>query len=126
MVVIARVEDGQDCVLPQKVTAPDEMPLAEVDALIRHAKEAPIDEVPARVVEVASGLRFDDFLQSRIFDPLQIVDIGQGTITASTDADVSFVMAMQTVRLIAVLFLKEVPLTSNWGDEGGPPPAAMG
>src|SRR6476660_1902224 len=47
LVAIARVEDGQDCVLPQKVTAPDEMPLAEVDALIRHAKEAPIDEVPA-------------------------------------------------------------------------------
>lgn len=47
MVAIARVEDGQDCVLPQKVTAPNEMPLAEVDALIRHAKEAPIGEVPA-------------------------------------------------------------------------------
>jgi hypothetical protein len=47
MVAIARLEDGQDCVLPQKVTAPDEMPLAEVEALIRHAKEAPIDEVPA-------------------------------------------------------------------------------
>ena len=47
MVAIARVEDGQDCVLPQKVTAPDEMPLSAVDALIRHAKEAPIDEVPA-------------------------------------------------------------------------------
>jgi hypothetical protein len=47
MVAIARVEDGQDCVLPQKVTAPDEMPLAEVDAMIRQAKEAPIAEVPA-------------------------------------------------------------------------------
>ena len=47
MVAIARVEDGQDCVLPQKVTAPDEMSLAEVDAMIRHAKEAPICEVPA-------------------------------------------------------------------------------
>ena len=47
MVAVARVEDGQDRVLPQKVTAPDEMPLAEVDALIRHAKEAPIHEVPA-------------------------------------------------------------------------------
>ena len=47
MVAVARVEDGQDCVLPQKVTAPDEMPLAEVDALIRHAKEAPIHDVPA-------------------------------------------------------------------------------
>ena len=47
MVAIARVEDGQDCVLPQKVAAPDELPLAEVDALIRHAKTAPINEVPA-------------------------------------------------------------------------------
>ena len=47
MVAIARVEDGQDCVLAQKVTAPDEMTLAEIDATIRHAKEAPINEVPA-------------------------------------------------------------------------------
>jgi hypothetical protein len=47
MVAIARVEDGQDCVLPQKVTAPDEMTLAQVDAMIRHAKEAPIEQVPA-------------------------------------------------------------------------------
>src|SRR3954452_7891765 len=38
MVAIARVEEGQDCVLPQKVSAPDEMTLAEVDAMIRHAK----------------------------------------------------------------------------------------
>jgi hypothetical protein len=47
MVAIARVEDGQDCVLPQKVAAADELPLAEIDAQIRHAKEAPIAEVPA-------------------------------------------------------------------------------
>jgi hypothetical protein len=47
MVAIARVEDGQDCVLPQKVTAPDEMSLTEVNALIRHAKDAPIEQVPA-------------------------------------------------------------------------------
>lgn len=47
MVAIARVEDGQDCVLPQKVTAPDEMSLADVDTVIRHAKEAPIEQVPA-------------------------------------------------------------------------------
>ena len=47
MVAIARLEEGQDCVLPQKVAAPDEMSLAEVDALIRHAKQAPINEVPA-------------------------------------------------------------------------------
>ncbi|MBR1234825.1 acyltransferase [Bradyrhizobium sp. AUGA SZCCT0182] len=47
MVAIARVEDGQDCVLPQKVGTPDEMSLAEVDAQIRHAKDAPIEQVPA-------------------------------------------------------------------------------
>jgi hypothetical protein len=47
MVAIARVEDGQDCVLPQKVPAADQLPLTEVDAQIRHAKDAPIDEVPA-------------------------------------------------------------------------------
>jgi hypothetical protein len=46
MVAIARVEDGEDCVLPQRIAAPDTMSLAEVDALIRHAKAAPIADVP--------------------------------------------------------------------------------
>ena len=47
MVAIARTEDGEECVMPQRITGPDEMPLAEVDALIRQAKEAPVDQVPA-------------------------------------------------------------------------------
>jgi hypothetical protein len=47
MVAIARKENGEDCVLPQKVTAAEDLPLAEVDALIRHAKTASVDEVPA-------------------------------------------------------------------------------
>ncbi|MEO6839645.1 MAG: acyltransferase [Bradyrhizobium sp.] len=47
MVSIARVEDGEDCVLLQKVSAADENPLSEVDATIRHAKDAPVAEVPA-------------------------------------------------------------------------------
>jgi hypothetical protein len=47
MVAIARVESGQDCVLPQKVPAADVLALTEVDAQIRYAKEAPIGEVPA-------------------------------------------------------------------------------
>jgi hypothetical protein len=47
MVAIARIEDGQDCVLPQKIAAAEALPLSEVDALIRHAKNAPIHEVPA-------------------------------------------------------------------------------
>jgi len=44
---IARVEDGEDCVLLQKVNAPDETPLSEVDAVLRQAKDTPIDQVPA-------------------------------------------------------------------------------
>jgi hypothetical protein len=47
MIAIARVEDGQDCVLPQKVAAADELPLTEVDALIRHAADTPIEQVAA-------------------------------------------------------------------------------
>jgi len=46
MVAIARVEDGEDCVLPQRVAGPDSLSLSEVHALIRHAKQAPIGEVP--------------------------------------------------------------------------------
>lgn len=47
MVAIARNDAGEDCILPQKVMAPDELPLDKVDALIRHAKTAPVDDVPA-------------------------------------------------------------------------------
>ena len=47
MVAIARNEGGEQCVLPQRITAPDEITLGEVQALIRQAKEAPIDAVPA-------------------------------------------------------------------------------
>jgi hypothetical protein len=46
-VAIARVEDGEACVLPEKVASPETMSLTEIDALIRHAKNAPIDQVPA-------------------------------------------------------------------------------
>lgn len=46
-VTIARVEDGEDCVLLQKVNAPDETPLSEVDAVLQQAKDTPIDQVPA-------------------------------------------------------------------------------
>ena len=44
---IARVVEGEDCVLPQKIGTPEIMPLAEIDALIHHAKEAPVEEVAA-------------------------------------------------------------------------------
>ncbi|MEA2795417.1 MAG: hypothetical protein QOI87_2797 [Bradyrhizobium sp.] len=56
MIAIARVEDGQDCVLPQKVTAADALPLTEVDAQIRYARDAPLGEVPAfrKILRVTS------------------------------------------------------------------------
>jgi hypothetical protein len=47
MIAIARKENGEDCVMPQKIAAPDELSLAAVDALIRHAKIAPTNEIPA-------------------------------------------------------------------------------
>jgi hypothetical protein len=46
MVAIGRVEDGEDCILPERVLAPDEQPLADIQAQIRRAKEAPVGEVP--------------------------------------------------------------------------------
>ncbi|MBR0798187.1 acyltransferase [Bradyrhizobium jicamae] len=47
MVAIARVEDGEDCVLFERVCAPDQMTLADIDALIRRAKTAPLKEIPS-------------------------------------------------------------------------------
>jgi len=37
MVAIARVENGEDCVMLERVASPDEMPLAAIDAQIRRA-----------------------------------------------------------------------------------------
>jgi hypothetical protein len=47
MVAIARVENGEHCVLPQRITTPDRASLADVDAQIRFAKQAPAEQVPA-------------------------------------------------------------------------------
>jgi hypothetical protein len=47
MIAVARREDGEDCVLMQKIAAADEITLAEVDADVRHAQTAAIDDVPA-------------------------------------------------------------------------------
>jgi hypothetical protein len=58
-VAISRTVDGEECVLPQRVTGPEALPLTEIDAQIRHAKDAPIDEVPHfRKVLLASKLPY--------------------------------------------------------------------
>lgn len=46
LVAVARVEDGEECVLPQRIAAPDTLPLPQIDAEIRRAKTAPIEDVP--------------------------------------------------------------------------------
>ena len=57
MVAVARVEDGEECILPEKVPTPEERPLAEIDAQILHAKTAPLQEIPAfRKILTASRL----------------------------------------------------------------------
>ncbi|WP_314960345.1 acyltransferase [Bradyrhizobium cosmicum] len=45
-IAIARVEDGEECVLPQRIAAPETMTLAAVDTEIRRAKTAPIADIP--------------------------------------------------------------------------------
>jgi hypothetical protein len=57
MVAVARVEDGEECILPEKVPSPEDRPLAEIDAQIRRAKTAPLQEIPAfRKILMASRL----------------------------------------------------------------------
>jgi hypothetical protein len=46
LVAIARVDDGEECVIPQRIAAPDAMALTAVEAEIRRAKTAPVEEVP--------------------------------------------------------------------------------
>jgi hypothetical protein len=46
MVAIARVEDGEDCILPERVLAPDEQSLVDIHAQIRRAKDAPLEDIP--------------------------------------------------------------------------------
>lgn len=46
LVAVARIEDGEECVMPQRIAAPEAMALAAVDAEIRRAKTAPIEDVP--------------------------------------------------------------------------------
>ncbi len=45
MVAIARIEAGEDCVLMERVMGGDDMALAAIDAQLRRAKHAPIDQI---------------------------------------------------------------------------------
>ncbi|HZR76313.1 acyltransferase [Bradyrhizobium sp.] len=57
MVAVARREDGEECILPEKVPAPEEQSLADIDIAIKRAKNAPLQEIPAfRKILMASRL----------------------------------------------------------------------
>src|SRR6185437_3382701 len=57
MVAVARVENGEEFILPEKVPTPEDRPLAEIDAQIRHAKTAPLEKIPTfRKILMASRL----------------------------------------------------------------------
>jgi hypothetical protein len=57
MVAIARVEDGEECILPEKIPSPEDQSLAATDAAIRRAKNAPLADIPAfRKILMASRL----------------------------------------------------------------------
>lgn len=46
LVAIARVEAGEECMMPQQIAAPEALSLAAIDAEIRRGKTAPIADVP--------------------------------------------------------------------------------
>ena len=47
MVAVARIENGEEFILPEKVPTPEDRSLVEIDAQIRRAKDAPIEDIPA-------------------------------------------------------------------------------
>lgn len=57
MVAVARTEGDEEFILPEKVPAPEDRPLPEIDAQIRRAKNAPIEDIPNfRKILMASRL----------------------------------------------------------------------
>ncbi len=87
MVAIARVEDGEDCVLPERVAAADELPLGAIDAQIRRAKEAPIEEIPSfrrilKATRLPLPLRRLSWLVARKIGRLHANNFGSVTVTS--------------------------------------------
>jgi hypothetical protein len=57
MVAVARTEGGEEFILPEKVPELENRSLADIDAQIRRAKNAPIEEIPNfRKILIASRL----------------------------------------------------------------------
>lgn len=87
MVTIARLEDGEDCVLLERVAAADELPLGAIDAQIRRAKHAPIEEIPAfrrilKATRLPLPLRRLGWLLARNIGRLHANNFGSVTVTS--------------------------------------------
>jgi len=87
MVAIARVEDGEDCVLPERVARADELRLGEIDAQIRRAKDAPIEEIPAfrrilKAMRLPQPLRRFAWLVALNIGRLHVNSFGSFTVTS--------------------------------------------
>jgi CubicO group peptidase (beta-lactamase class C family) len=67
-------------------------------------------DVAARVVEVVSGRRFDEYLQATIFDPLGMADTGFSVPDAAIDRFAALYRRDGTKRLV----LSDDPLTSAY------------
>jgi hypothetical protein len=87
MVAIARVEDGEDCVLPERLARAEELPLGEIDAQIRRAKDAPIEEIPAfrrilKAMRLSLPLRRFAWLVALNIGRLHVNSFGSFTVTS--------------------------------------------
>jgi hypothetical protein len=87
MVAIARVEGGEDCVLLERVAAADELPLSAIDAQIRRAKHAPIEEIPSfrrilKVTRLPLPLRRLGWLVALNIGRLHASNFGSLTVTS--------------------------------------------
>ena len=57
MVAVARTDGGEEFILPEKVPTPEDRSLADIDAQIRRAKNAPLEDIPNfRKILMASRL----------------------------------------------------------------------
>jgi hypothetical protein len=57
MVAVARAEDGEEFVLPEKVPTPETRSLVEIDEQIRRARNAPLEDIPSfRKIMLATRL----------------------------------------------------------------------
>jgi CubicO group peptidase (beta-lactamase class C family) len=84
------------------------LPLAN-DPGTRFSYDGVSTEVLSRVIEVAAGMPFDEFVGKRIFGPLRMVDTGFSVPTAKRDRIVEMTTTDDTGRLIRAERGPDVP-----------------